>query len=95
MAVRATEMFIRHNKEHKLDQAQCQLIDDNTEYVRTVDESIELNAKRFPCIIVSASGMGWARASSPENTVAQPPEQRCFRGLPGAGHSRGFPREGR
>jgi metallo-beta-lactamase family protein len=57
MAIRATEIFVHHHKEHKLDQAQCQLIDDNTEYVRTVDESIKLNAKRYPCIIVSASGM--------------------------------------
>lgn len=57
MAIKATEIFVHHHKEHKLDQAQCQLIDDNTEYVRTVDESIELNAKRYPCIIVSASGM--------------------------------------
>lgn len=57
MAIRATEIFVRHHKEHKLDQAQCELIDENTEYVRTVDESIELNARRYPCIIVSASGM--------------------------------------
>lgn len=57
MAIRATEIFIRHHKEHKLNQAQCELIDDKTQFVRTVDESIELNTKRFPCIIVSASGM--------------------------------------
>lgn len=57
MAIRATEIFMRHHKEHKLSQAQCELIDENTTYVRTVDESIDLNSKRFPCIIVSASGM--------------------------------------
>ncbi|MDI9246297.1 MBL fold metallo-hydrolase [Marinobacter sp. CHS3-4] len=57
MAIRATEIFLRHQKEHKLDQAQCEMIDANTEYVRTVEESIELNSKRFPCVIVSASGM--------------------------------------
>lgn len=57
MAIRATEIFIRHHKEHRLNQAQCELIDDKTEFVRTVDESIELNNVRFPCIIVSASGM--------------------------------------
>ena len=57
MAIRATEIFIHHNKEHKLSQADCALIDDNTHYVRTADESIELNTKRFPCVIISASGM--------------------------------------
>jgi metallo-beta-lactamase family protein len=57
MAIRATEIFVRHHKEHRLDQAQCEMIDENTHYVRTVDESIDLNTKRFPCIIVSASGM--------------------------------------
>jgi metallo-beta-lactamase family protein len=57
MAIRATEIFIHHNKEHKLSQADCELIDANTHYVRTADESIDLNTKRFPCVIISASGM--------------------------------------
>lgn len=33
------------------------MIDENTELVHTVDESVELNSVRFPCIIISASGM--------------------------------------
>ena len=57
MAIKATEAFIKHHKEHKLDQSQCALIDDQTQYIRTVDESIELDAMRYPCVIVSASGM--------------------------------------
>lgn len=57
MAIKATEIFCRHHKEHRLSDAQCRLIDDQTHYVRTVEESIELNSKRYPCIIVSASGM--------------------------------------
>lgn len=57
MAIKATEIFCRHHKEHKLDAAQCELIDQNTTYVRTVDESIELGAVRYPCVIISASGM--------------------------------------
>lgn len=57
MAIRATEIFCRHHKEHRLSEAQCELIDDKTRFVRTVEESIELNNVRFPCIIVSASGM--------------------------------------
>lgn len=57
MAIKATEAFIKHHKEHKLNQSQCELIDDKTQFVRTVDESIELGAVRYPCVIVSASGM--------------------------------------
>ncbi|SET50070.1 metallo-beta-lactamase family protein [Marinobacter segnicrescens] len=57
MAIRATEIFCRHHKEHRLNQAQCELIDDNTHFVRSVEESIELTTKKFPAIIISASGM--------------------------------------
>ncbi|MDX1756151.1 MAG: MBL fold metallo-hydrolase [Marinobacter sp.] len=57
MAIKATEIFCRHDKEHRLSRSECSLIDENTEFVRTVEDSIELNSKRFPCIIVSASGM--------------------------------------
>lgn len=57
MAIKATEIFCKHNKEHRLNAAQCALIDDKTTFVRTVEESIELDAVRYPCIIVSASGM--------------------------------------
>lgn len=57
MAIKATEIFCRHNKEHKLSIAQCELIDRNTEFVRTVEESIRLGAVRYPCVIISASGM--------------------------------------
>ena len=57
MAIRDTEIFCRHNREHRLTQAQCEIIDQDTHFVRTVEESIELDAVRYPCIIVSASGM--------------------------------------
>lgn len=57
MAIKATEIFCKHHKEHKLNGAQCELIDDKTQFVRTVEESIELDAARYPCIIISASGM--------------------------------------
>ena len=57
MAIKATEIFSRHHKEHKLSAAQCGIIDENTEFVRTVEESIELNSVRYPCVIISASGM--------------------------------------
>ncbi len=57
MAIRATELFCRHHKEHRLNQAQCELIDENTHFVRTVEESTELTTKKFPAVIISASGM--------------------------------------
>lgn len=57
MAIKATEIFCRYHKEHKLSAQQCEVIDSHTEFVRTVDESIKLNSARYPCIIVSASGM--------------------------------------
>ncbi|MCK7546972.1 MBL fold metallo-hydrolase RNA specificity domain-containing protein [Marinobacter koreensis] len=57
MAIKATEIFCKHHKEHKLNTLQCELIDDKTEFVRTVDQSIELDGVRYPCIIISASGM--------------------------------------
>lgn len=57
MAIKATEIFCRHHKEHRLNAAQCELIDDKTQFVRTVEESIELDAARYPCVIISASGM--------------------------------------
>ncbi len=57
MAIRATEIFCRHHREHRLNEAQCELIDDRTHFVRTVEESIDLVNKKFPAVIISASGM--------------------------------------
>ncbi|MFV8570518.1 MBL fold metallo-hydrolase [Marinobacter sp. SBS5] len=57
MAIKATEIFCKYHKEHKLNREECALVDHKTLFVRTVDESIELDAKRYPCVIVSASGM--------------------------------------
>jgi len=57
MAIKATEIFCKHHKEHKLNASQCELIDDKTEFVKTVEQSIELDSVRYPCIIISASGM--------------------------------------
>ncbi|WP_328185928.1 MBL fold metallo-hydrolase [Marinobacter sp. OP 3.4] len=57
MAIRATEIFCRHHKEHRLSQTQCELIDENTVFVRSVEESIELTGRKFPAVIISASGM--------------------------------------
>ncbi|WP_233243686.1 MBL fold metallo-hydrolase [Bacterioplanes sanyensis] len=57
MAIRATEIFFDFHQQHKLTQADCQLMDDITTYVKTVEESIELNNRKYPSVIISASGM--------------------------------------
>ena len=57
MAIRATEIFCRFHQLHKLSKAECEQMDDSTHFVRTVEESIELNRSKFPAVIISASGM--------------------------------------
>ncbi|WP_396586246.1 MBL fold metallo-hydrolase RNA specificity domain-containing protein [Bermanella sp. R86510] len=57
MAIRATEIFFNLHEQHKLSKDDCQKIDDMTTYVKTAEESIELNSKLFPAVIISASGM--------------------------------------
>ncbi|PFG09481.1 MBL fold metallo-hydrolase RNA specificity domain-containing protein [Marinobacter sp. LV10MA510-1] len=57
MAIKATEIFCHFHKEHRLNPAQCRGIDEHTVYVRKVEDSIKLDAVRYPCIIISASGM--------------------------------------
>lgn len=57
MAIRATEIFYDLHDLHKLNKEDCKKIDDMTHYVKTVEESIELNGRRYPAIIISASGM--------------------------------------
>ena len=57
MAIKATELFFDRHEEHKLTHEACEKIDEMTHYVKTVDESIELNQRKFPAVIISASGM--------------------------------------
>ena len=57
MAIKATEIFSRFHKEHRLAAGECELIDEMTTYVRTAEESIELTKRKGPSIIISASGM--------------------------------------
>jgi metallo-beta-lactamase family protein len=57
MAIRATEIFCSFHREHKLSKDDCELMDEATTYVRTVEESQALTQQSYPCIIISASGM--------------------------------------
>ncbi len=57
MAIRATEIFCRFHREHKLSNDDCELIDATTTFVRSVEESQALTRQGYPCVIISASGM--------------------------------------
>ena len=57
MAIKATEIFCHFHRQHRLSPEVCEQIDAMTTYVRTVEESIELNKQKYPSVIISASGM--------------------------------------
>jgi metallo-beta-lactamase family protein len=57
MAITATEIFCNYHNEHKLTAQCCKTIDQQTNYVRTQEESRALNNQNYPAIIISASGM--------------------------------------
>ena len=57
MAVDATELFCRHQGEHRLSEEECRSMCESVRYVRTVEESIALTHERGPKVILSASGM--------------------------------------
>ncbi|MES2919407.1 MAG: MBL fold metallo-hydrolase [Pseudomonadota bacterium] len=57
MASKATEVLLKFPDEHHLTRDECQDIINEVKYVDTVDQSMALNAKKDPHIIVSASGM--------------------------------------
>lgn len=57
MASNATQIYTRHLDELKLTDAQCQAMTRGTYFVQTPEESRELNTRRGPMVIISASGM--------------------------------------
>ena len=57
MASNATQIYTRHLDELKLTAAQCQTMTRGTYFVQTPEESRELNTRRGPMVIISASGM--------------------------------------
>ena len=57
MASNATQIYTRHLDELKLTAAQCQAMTHGTHFVQTPEESRELNTRRGPMVIISASGM--------------------------------------
>lgn len=57
MAIKATDIFIKHSGEHKLTAAEATLMYKGVKLVETVEQSKKLNEQTGPMIIISASGM--------------------------------------
>ncbi len=57
MAVNATELFVAHPEDHRLTPAECRAMCAGVEFVRTAEESIALNDRSGPMIVLAASGM--------------------------------------
>jgi metallo-beta-lactamase family protein len=78
MAVDATEIYRKHRAEHRLSPEQCRAMCGAATIVNTAEESIRLNERRDPMIIIAASGMATggrvihhlkAFAPDPRNTI--------------------------
>lgn len=78
MAVDATEVYRKHRQDHRLNFEQCQAMCHAAKIVNSVEESIALNQRRTPMVIIAASGMATggrvlhhlkAFASDPRNTI--------------------------
>ncbi|MDE2401485.1 MAG: MBL fold metallo-hydrolase [Burkholderiales bacterium] len=57
MAIKATELYHRHEREHRLTPQDCAGIDQMTRYVRSVEDSKALMQQRYPMVIIAGSGM--------------------------------------
>jgi metallo-beta-lactamase family protein len=78
MAVDATSLYEKHLREHRLSRQQCAKMRHAAVIVNSVEESMALNERRGPMVIVAASGMATggrvlhhlkAFASDPRNTI--------------------------
>ena len=57
MATSVNDLLIRHSSLHRLAPGECSELCGVVKYVRSVDESIALNERKGPMLIISASGM--------------------------------------
>lgn len=78
MAIDATEIYLRHADDHRLDKAACTALFHAATYLRTADESKALNRLDGPMILIAGSGMAAGgrivhhlahRASDPRNAI--------------------------
>jgi metallo-beta-lactamase family protein len=57
MAADVTRLYHEHRREHRLTEEQCRTMCTAARFVNSVEESKDLNRKRDPMVIISASGM--------------------------------------
>lgn len=57
MSISTMGIYCDHRSEHKLNPDQCEALCNVAKYIRTPEESMELNTKSGPMVIISASGM--------------------------------------
>jgi len=57
MATDATALYRKHRSLHRLDQRQCEAMCRAAHIVNSVEESIALNQRQVPMVIIAASGM--------------------------------------
>lgn len=57
MAIQATDLFLRHREDHRLDDAATARMYEVADFTRTPDESKALDRRSGPMILLSASGM--------------------------------------
>jgi metallo-beta-lactamase family protein len=57
MAANATDVYVKHSSDHKLTPQQVRDMCESVRIVRSVEESIALNLRRVPMVIIAASGM--------------------------------------
>ena len=57
MGANVSDLYIRYHEDHKLNAKDCKNYFDVAKYIRTGEESIALNKKKPPFIIIAGSGM--------------------------------------
>lgn len=57
MAIRATDLFLRHREDHRLDDAATARMYELADFTRTPEESKALDRRSGPMVLLSASGM--------------------------------------
>lgn len=57
MAISASDLMIRHHKEHRLTEAECRAMCGVAQYTQSVEQSKAIGQSHYPSIVISASGM--------------------------------------
>lgn len=57
MAVDVSELYVRFHAEHRLDAAEARAVCSTARYVNSIEESMALNTRQQPMVVIAASGM--------------------------------------